>query len=537
MPDAFEPYVDDVIALLREREPTSRDEVQKLKLEAAREHEIPKIPKNTRILNALPDEERDRWTPVLAKKPTRSLSGVAIVTVQAPPERCPHGTCTFCPGGPQEGTAQSYTGKEPAARRADRHGFDAFDQARARLQDLEHNGHPVDKVDLIVQGGTFPARDPDDQRAFVKDLYDALNSHGGERQRSATLEDAKRTNETAEARAIGLTLETKPDWCMQPHVDRMLELGTTRVEIGVQTVYDEVLEATHRGHTMADTYRASQLARDAGLKVCYHLMPGLPGSTREMDLETARQVFEDPRLRPDMLKIYPTLVVPGTALHKQWENGEFEPLREDEASELVSEMLEGLPPWVRVQRVERDIPTHEIADGVLKTNLRQLAWEVMDRPCRCLRCREAPRRASDPLDLEPVTRTYEASDGTEVFLSVEDTAQDAVVGYCRLRLPSEATHREEVPGRAIVRELKVVGAEVPLEGAGERDAAHQHQGHGRRLMHRAEQRARDAGYEALIVTAGIGTREYYRKLGYERDGPYMGIDLDHRSSGNRIDPR
>lgn len=521
----LEPYVEHVIELLREREPSSRDEVQKLKLEAAREHTIPKIPKNTRILNALPEDERDEWTSVLAKKPTRSLSGVAVVTVQAPPERCPHGTCTFCPGGPHEGTAQSYTGKEPAARRADRHGFEAFDQARARLSNLEQNGHPVDKVDLIVQGGTFPARDPADQRAFLKELFDALNSHGGPPERSSSLEAAQRRNETAPARAIGLTLETKPDWCMPEHVDRMLDLGTTRVEIGVQTVFDEVLEATNRGHTVEDTYRASQVARDAGLKVCYHLMPGLPGSSRERDLETARRVFEDPRLRPDMLKIYPTLVVPGTALHEQWKNGDYEPLREEEAADIVSEMLRELPPWVRVQRVERDIPTHEIADGVLKTNLRQIAWETMDDPCRCLRCREAPRKASDPLDLEATTRTYEASGGKEVFLAVEDPDQDAVVGYCRLRVPSEDAHREEVPGRAIVRELKVVGAEVPIDDAGGRRGL-QHQGHGSSLMRRAEDHARRRGVDELLVTAGVGTREYYRKLGYERIGPYMGTTLD-----------
>jgi elongator complex protein 3 len=522
----FGPYLDTVIDLLREEQPGSRDEVQRLKLEAARRHEVPKIPKNSRVLNALPEDERDRWRPVLAKKPTRSLSGVAVVTVQAPPERCPHGTCTFCPGGPRQGTAQSYTGKEPAARRADRHGFDAFDQARQRLEDLETNGHPVDKVDLIVQGGTFPARDPADQRAFLTDLYDALNSHGGPPERSSSLEEAQRRNEEAKARAIGLTLETKPDWCKPEHVDRMLDLGTTRVEIGVQTVFDDVLERTNRGHTVEGSYKASQVARDAGLKVCYHLMPGLPGSTPERDLETARRVFEDPRLRPDMLKIYPTLVVPGTALHEQWKGGEYEPLDENEASAIVSAMLAELPPWVRVQRVERDIPTHEIADGVLKTNLRELAWEAMDQPCRCLRCREAPRKASDPLDLEPTERRYEASGGEEVFLAVEDPDQDAVVGYCRVRLPSEAAHRPEVEGRAIVRELKVVGAEVPVGGDAEQADALQHQGHGRELMRRAERAAREAGYDELLVTSGIGTRPYYRKLGYQRVGPYVGTRLD-----------
>ncbi|MDX1611543.1 MAG: tRNA uridine(34) 5-carboxymethylaminomethyl modification radical SAM/GNAT enzyme Elp3, partial [Candidatus Thermoplasmatota archaeon] len=293
-------YLQDVVQRLLEERPTDRQGVQRIKREAARVHPVDRVASNATLLNALPDEEREAFLPILRKKPTRSLSGVAIVTVQAPPEACPHGTCTFCPGGPSKGTAQSYTGHEPAARRAARHAFDPFEQARSRLVELERNGHPVDKVDLIVQGGTFPARDPQDQRVFIKALYDALNSHGQEPQRAETLAKAQAINETATCRAIGLTLETKPDWCLEPHQDMMLELGTTRVEIGVQTVYDEVLQATHRGHTMAETYRSSQLARDAGLKVCYHLMPGLPGSTPEMDLESARQTFEDPRLRPDM---------------------------------------------------------------------------------------------------------------------------------------------------------------------------------------------------------------------------------------------
>jgi len=520
-------YLDDIADRLIDQRPASREDVQKLKLRTARDHEIPKIPKNSKLLNALPDEHRDEFKPVLAKKPTRSLSGVAVVTVQAPPERCPHGTCTFCPGGPHMGTAQSYTGKEPAARRADRHDFDPYEQARERLANLENNGHPVDKVDLIVQGGTFPARDWATQRDFVTDLFDALNNHGAnDESRSDSLAKAHERNEQAQARGIGLTLETKPDWCQTEHVDRMLELGATRVEIGVQTVFDEVLEATNRGHTMQDTYEASKIARDAGLKVCYHLMPGLPESTREMDIETARQTFQDPRLKPDMLKIYPTLVVPGTALHEQHRRGEFEPLEEDEAADRVAEILDMIPPWVRVQRVERDIPSHEIAAGVLKTNLREFAWDAMGSRCSCLRCREAPRRTNEPLDLEETRRSYDASGGREVLLGVEDPSNGAIVGYCRVRMVPNDAHREETRGHAIVRELKVVGSEVPIAGDSSTASAHQHEGHGKRLMHRAEQVAREHGREWLLVMAGVGTREYYRKLGYEQDGPYMAKNLD-----------
>lgn len=519
-----DPYLEDVLARLRREPPRSRADVQRAKREAARANPVARFPPNSAILQALGADERDAYGHLLVKKPTRSLSGVAIVTVQAPPEACPHGTCTFCPGGPTVGTAQSYTGHEPAARRAARHRFDPFDQARARLAELERNGHPVDKVDLIVQGGTFPATDPDQQRAFVQALFDALSSHGGPARRSASLAEAHAANEDARARGIGLTLETKPDWCLEPHVDLMLELGTTRVEIGVQTTFDEVLAATNRGHTMAETLRSSQLARDAGLKVLYHLMPGLPGSSEERDLASARRLFEDPALRPDMLKIYPTLVVPGTALWKAWQRGDFEPLSDEEAAQRVARIKEMVPPWVRIHRVDRDIPTHQIAAGVLQTNLRQNAQAVLVTGCRCLRCREAPRAAdpeAGPLEPEDVTRTYEASGGTEHFLSVEDTARDLVVGYCRLRFPSEAAHRPEVAGRAIVRELKVVGSEVPLAEAPEGPRALQHRGHGKALMARAEALAAEAGYGELLVLSGVGTRPYYAKLGYDRIGPYM----------------
>lgn len=562
-----------IVAKLRADPPDDRADVQRLKVEACREAGGPdRIPSNAEVLAALPDEDRDRFLPVLRTKPVRTASGVAVLAVMTDPSGCPHGTCTFCPGGVRwEGpdgvtdTPQSYTGHEPAARRGGRHGYDAKAQTTARLQALETNGHTTDKVDVIVMGGTFPARSRAYQDAFVKGVFDGLNH-----EESPGLAAAQEANEHAARRCVGLTVETKPDWCRADHVDRMLSWGTTRVEIGVQTLDDDVLEATRRGHTVADSVEATRTAKDAGLKVCHHVMPGLPGTTRARDLATFERLFDDPAFRPDMLKVYPTLVVPGTELFADWQAGRFEPLSTEEAADRVARMMAKLPPWCRIQRVDRDIPTHQIAAGVQKTNLRQLARARMDElglgPCRCIRCREiglqAVKGELDPGDVEGLRLTetrYEASGGTEVFLAfegeMEEDVEDAVdgggaaplAGYLRLRFPGDdpPPHRPELvdPPAALVREVRVVGRAVALgedpadsdgvgdgrgagrgDGGAPRNAKQQHRGLGRRLMARAEALAADAGYGRVAVTSAVGTRAYYRKLGYRRDGAYMVLD-------------
>src|SRR5581483_9755676 len=277
-----------------------RAAVQNAKIRLASELGVARLPSNADILAAATPEERRVVEPALRIRPTRSISGVTIVTVQSSPEACPHGKCTYCPGGPDFGTAQSYTGDEPAARRSARHGFDPHGQTAGRLADLHKTGHPTDKVDFIVQGGTFTARDESYQRWFVQRALDAMNGR-----ESASLAEAQALNESAPSRMIGLTIETKPDWALSPHVDLSLELGCTRYELGVQTVFDDVLRLTHRGHTMKETVEAFQVVKDAGLKLCAHVMPGQPGSSRERDLATLRAMFADPRFAPDMLKIYP----------------------------------------------------------------------------------------------------------------------------------------------------------------------------------------------------------------------------------------
>lgn len=524
-----EAYHQALLAALLRGEARSKQEVHDLKVRLARAHGAKAVPTDAALLRLAGPEHRAQLAPVLRTKPTRTLSGVAIITVQTDPAFCPHGTCVFCPGGPtwpNGGTAQSYTGHEPAALRAGRAAFDAFEQVRGRLVALEGNGHPVDKLELIIQGGTFPAREGPYQEDFLRDCLDAMNLHGGTGARSATLAEAQQRNETARARCIGLTVETKPDWCREAHVARMLEQGVTRVEIGIQTTHDDVLAATNRGHTTAEGIAATRIAKDAGLKVCHHLMPGLPGSDEARDLAAMRRVFDDPDFRPDKLKVYPTLVVPGTALHALWRAGKYEPISEERAVRYLVALKRACPPWVRIMRVDRDIPTHQIAAGPQRTNLRELAMAALHAEggrCRCIRCREAGRAADfDPARLALREARYEASGGTEHFLAFEDPAADVVAAFLRLREPSPQAWRPETRGAFLVRELKVLGQEVPIGG---HDAGLQHRGLGRALMERAEALARERGAAQVLVTAGVGVRAYYRKLGYERVGPWMGKAL------------
>ncbi|HHF55843.1 MAG TPA: tRNA uridine(34) 5-carboxymethylaminomethyl modification radical SAM/GNAT enzyme Elp3 [Thermoplasmatales archaeon] len=496
----------------------NKQDLLKYKKFLSRIYKLKRIPSDAEILAQIDNKERrERVIGVLQRKPVRTISGVAIVAVMTSPHECPHGRCIPCPGGPPY-TPQSYTGKEPAALRAARNKFDPYLQVKDRIKQLQLIGHPTDKIDMIVMGGTFPARDFLYQEWFIKRCYDALNMR-----EAKTLEEAKRFNEEAMHRCIGLTIETRPDWCRIQHIDKMLELGATRVEIGAQILDDSVLEKMQRGHTTHDTILATQLAKDAGLKICYHIMPGLPGSDYENDLKCFQKMFRDQRFRPDMLKIYPTLVVKPSLLYEMWRRGEYKPITEEEAVELIAEMKKYVPEWVRIQRIERDIPSYLIEEGIKKSNLRQLVHEKlreMGEECRCIRCREIGHKATKNDDFELKKREYIASSGKEIFLSIEN--DETIVAYCRLRIPFNP-HRFEMENAAVVRELKVHGAMVEI---GKRDDSKwQHRGYGKILMEEAERIAMKYKKERLLVLSGVGAKPYYRKLDYYDYGIYMAKDL------------
>jgi elongator complex protein 3 len=570
--EAFERVCEELAARIVDGE-IGRDDLEKEKLNVCSEFSSPKVPKNTEILQHAPEAHRDDVKEVVRRKPVRTASGVSPVAIMTSPHMCPHGKCLYCPGGPASefDSSQSYTGHEPAAARGEQNDYDPYGQVTLRLEQLRHIGHPVDKVELILMGGTMTARSHDYQEWFVKRALEALNDYDLDSEPEPAegrsfapdpedvefeyLEDVIAENETADVRNIGTTFETKPDWCDPEQIDRMLDLGATKVEVGVQTTYERINREMHRGHGNRASKDANRRLRDAAFKVGFHMMPGQPGMTNEMCLEDFRQLFENSDWRPDYLKIYPTLVVRGTRVYDAWRREEFDPLTNEEAAGIVSEVMGMIPKYTRLQRVQRDIPADFIDAGVWKSNLRQLARQRAEEKGvvpRDIRAREVGMNEAspDPTDVELDVLEYEAGGGIEKFLSFEDRERDLLIGFCRLRFPSyshaapgagpEADGdpiRRELEDAALVRELHVYGSEAGIgDGAGDGNGADsaseessgsprdswQHRGYGRELIRAAEDLAADAGFGKLSIISGIGVRQYYReKLGYHQDGPYV----------------
>jgi elongator complex protein 3 (tRNA carboxymethyluridine synthase) len=502
--------------------PKSPEELQRRKIEWARSGKGRGLPSNAGVLASVPVSERASWAPYLVSKPSRSLSGVAVVAVMTSPAACPHGTCGYCPGGLAQRSPQSYTGEEPSALRGAQFGYDPRLITAHRIEALEATGHPTSKVEVIVMGGTFPSRPWTYQESVLRGVFEGLNGKP-----ASSLAEAQAENVGAAHRCVSLTVETRPDCCGPRELPRLLTAGVTRIEIGVECLRDDVLEAVGRAHGTEEVRVAAREARDRGLKLCFHLMPGLPGMDPVRDLADFRRLFADQAYRPDMIKIYPTLVLPGTALFEQWQRGEYAPYETDPAVRLLVAMKQMLPPWVRVQRIQRDIPARLIAAGVRASNLRELALHELARRgarCRCLRCREVGRRATPPTDaFVPLERTYAASDGEERFLSFEDPQTDTIAGFLRLRIPSART--EGGLDAPVIRELKVLGWAVDVGNRARGSGEFQHRGLGRALVERAESHAMDAGYQRLYVLSAVGTRDYYARLGFEPVGPHMAKSL------------
>ena len=498
--------------------PPTPEEVHRAKLAWMRSGHGGPLPSNVEWLRTLPEGERARFAGSVRRKPSRTLSGVAVVAVMTAPARCPHGRCTYCPGGVENRSPQSYTGEEPSALRGAQFHYDSAAITRHRIETLEAIGHPTSKVEVIVMGGTFPSRPRTYQETVLRGIFDGLNGSP-----SPSLGEAQARNEQSVHRMVGLTVETRPDWCDDRVLPFLLDAGVTRVELGVECLHDDVLAAVGRAHSAGDVERATRAARDRGLKVCYHLMLGLPGMDPARDLADFRRLWEEPAFRPDLLKIYPTLVLPGTPLYEDWSQGRYQPYDTPTATEVLAEMKRLLPPWVRIQRIQRDIPARLIAAGVRASNLREKALARLAAQgirCRCLRCREVGRRATPPVEAFGLTETeYAAGGGREVFWAWEDPTTETVAGFLRLRLPSQGNGGAlEAP---VIRELKVLGTEVPVGMAGGRPTDYQHRGFGRALLAAAEERVRSEGFDRIYVMSAVGTREYYRARGYERVGPHM----------------
>lgn len=511
--------------------------LSKMKSEISRKFKLPVVPKLVDIIAAVPDEYKEILLPYVKAKPVRTASGVAVVAVMSKPHRCPHiamtgNVCTYCAGGPDsdfEYSTQSYTGYEPTSMRAIRARYHPYSQTKGRVDQLRRLGHSVDKVEFIVMGGTFMSLDSNYKDYFIRNLHDALSGH-----HSSSVSEAISFSEQSKTKCIGITIETRPDYCLKPHLNEMLSYGCTRIEIGVQSIYEDVARDTNRGHTVAAVCNSFQLAKDCGFKVVTHMMPDLPNTGRDRDLEGMREFFENPAFRADGLKIYPTLVIRGTGLYELWKTGHYKNYTPEELVDVVAHIQSMIPPWTRVYRIQRDIPMPLVSSGVDHGNLRELALKRMEElnlDCRDVRTREVGMKQIhhriNPDQVELMRRDYVANGGWETFLSYEDPVSDILIGLLRLRQVNPATaHRPEMKEEgidkkcSIVRELHVYGSAVPVQS---RDPTKfQHQGYGTMLMEEAERIAREEHEsKKILVISGVGTRNYYRKLGYELDGPYM----------------
>ena len=521
-------FYSEIINLILSKKINSKEELHKTKVKLCKKYKLNSVPPDSEILSRLSkdysEEEIEIILPILRKKSMRSISGVAIVAVMTSPESCPHGNCIPCPGGPDYNTPQSYTGYEPAAMRGILNNFDPYLQTKTRLSQLKSIGHSIDKIDFIIMGGTFTSRPPYYKKYFVKRCFDALNN-----KESKSLIDAQKLNEKAKSRCIGLTIETRPDWFRIQNADNCLDYGATRVELGVQTIFDDILYKIKRGHTVTDSIRATKIAKDAGFKVCYHLMPGLPGSNNELDIKSFQTVFEDENFKPDMIKIYPTLTIKGTKLYDMYKKGEYEPLTTQKASSLIAQIKSIVPEWIRIQRIQRDVPSQHINAGVKKSNLRQIIKKEMDKKnleCRCIRCREIGHSSLNKdikLDDDNIGfdfTYYNASSSEEAFISLIDEKNDLLIAYLRLR-NIEDSHRYELKNNpCIIRELKVVGREIEI--GNKEKTAFQHRGFGKELIAEAEKICLEYfDKKEIFVLSGIGVKEYYRKLGFKDNGVYL----------------
>ncbi len=488
---------------------------------------LKEMPSHPFIFSQASDKDRlnKKFISLLSIKPTRSLSGVQVVAVMLPPFPCP-GKCTYCPSSFEDKIApKSYTGYEPSTLRAQRLNYDSKKIVSNRISQLDATGHKAEKIELIFQGSTFTCLSKAKQEIIVKKSLEAIIE-----KECSTFKEAKLCAEHSKRRLVGITFETRPDYCSKEDIEQMLYLGGTRVELGVQTPDDKVYKLIKRGHKVRDVIDSTARLKDSSFKVLYHLMPGLPGTTPREDLKNFKKIFKNPDFKPDMVKFYPCLVIKNSELYTQWKNGEFSPISEKDAVKVLSNIQKYIPPWVRVMRINRDIPSTVISGGIKKTNLRQLIDEYMVKHkivSKDIRSREAGLQSREKeIDYSKAklkTIFYEASGGEEAFISME--SKESLFGFVRLRNPTVPFIKSIKQNTALIRELHVYGKALSI---GEKDVkSTQHRGFGKELMEEAEKVAKEKfGAKKIAVISGLGIRNYYRKqFGYTTDEPYVSKKL------------
>lgn len=542
-PKQFEQPLIELLLLLerdfKKKVPTDEKKFNRLVLDKLRMSEVQKYFKDIKPSNwwftfiLLRHENKfsptfiERIQPFLTKTKTRSTSGIVALSLFTKGVGCPF-SCIYCPNEP--GVPKSYFSDEPAVMRAIRHNFDPFKQTLQRLIMFALSNHPIDKVEIIIKGGTFSFYPKAYRRWFVKRIFDACNvdviaylkSGGLVNNSSKTLAFAQAINETSKSRVIGINIETRPDYINEKEIIFLRTLGVTHVEIGVQILDDDVYKLINRGHKVKDVILATLLLKNVGFKVGYHLMPNLPGSTPEKDKETLVRTFNDDNFKPDHLKLYPTTITKYTQLSEWYKEGRYKPYSIEKLIGIIIEFKAKIaPPWVRIGRLIRDITTTVMEGDGISPNLREVIQNRMKEQelhCNCIRCREI--KGQKIIGIPRLhTIKYNASKGSEYFLEFTDEVNN-ILGFLRLRIP-EFDKENKLP--AIVRELHVYGQVLSLGKYD--DTKIQHMSYGKQLLFEAEKITKDLGINKITVIAGIGAREYYKKFGYILEKTYMVKDL------------
>ena len=509
---------------LIKRRVKNSEELNRIKREVAKKFKT-SPPSNVELLKAYHKllkkkriSQNKQLESVLRKRPVRTLSGVAVVSLFTKPYPCP-GKCIFCPQ--EEGIPKSYLRGEPALERALKLKFDPFLQVKKRIESLEKQGHPTDKIEIRVIGASFSFYPNDYKVWFFTNIFAAANQRRKSKKANlATLKKEQKINERAKHRIVGISIETRPDLIDTKEILLMRKLGITMVELGVQTVYDDILEKNKRGHGIKEIIHATKLLKDAGFKVMYQMMPNLLGSDLKKDFLAFKEVFENQSYRPDWLKIYPCVVCKNTELYQIWKKGKYQPYSDKELINLLIKIKQIVPYWIRIARLFRDIPASQIEAGCKISNLREVVQKEMKErnlKCRCIRCREVREKYNPREKIYLFCQEYEASQGKEIFLSFENKKRTKLYAFLRLRIPA-SPFISVLKNSAIIREIHTYGQMVPL---GKRSLAPQHRGLGKRLIKEAQRITKKFKLKKIAVISGVGVREYYRKLGYRLKDTYM----------------
>ncbi len=462
---------------------------------------------------------------ILITKKMRSLSGVTVVAILTKPYPCPH-DCVYCPT--EKNIPKSYLSNEPAVMRAIICNFDPVKQIKNRLTALEKMGHPTDKIELIIIGGTFSSLPFKYQKSFIKKCFETCNN-----KKFKTLKKAQKINEKAKYRIVGLSVETRPDHINEKEIKKFRDLGVTKIEIGVQSLNNKILDLNNRGHGVAETIQATKLLKDAGFKINYHLMPDLPGSNLKTDKEIFKRIFKDENFQPDMLKIYPCMVTKEAKIYQWYKKGKYKPYSDKTLINLLAEIKKDIPYYVRIVRVIRDIPAPSIVAGSKISNLREIVTKEMKErgwQCKCIRCREIKNFYDlKKHEVKLFRYDYPASGGKEIFLSWEDLKRKKIYAFLRLRIPSQIFIGGKqvikvLENAAIIREIHTYGVSVPI--GSKIKVAPQHQGLGGKMVQEAEKIVLNDfcpkfKIKKIAVISGVGVRQYWRKFGYRLKDTYM----------------